>query len=239
MISYARALELLINDYQHEPLRRISRPLLEWVAQIGHPEKESLLAFDYATECGVKREEEVSLKEEASRQREKEAERMRWYREDKKWIEWYKKARIVQPGDSGERDESFKESRTIYPGGWVIVALDDGFIPADLMPNPSICDLCHKAETKQFWFNLTSNVLRCDLCQALEWIARGYEVDDRGLAIWSHAPDELGPRGGLNRKRHSARQNSLPKKRYIVACLARGKKLRVRVQSLPDSRYKA
>ena len=92
-------------------------------------------------------------------------------------------------------DESFRELRKIYPGGWVCIQLNDGFVSADRIPDPPICQFCKKPEIEQFWlFNLVSNKLGCDLCQPLEWIARGYDTTGDGLAIWSHPPDKIGPR---------------------------------------------
>ena len=196
---YTRTLELIVDDYRREPLRRVCRPLLEWVTRIGHPKAGSLLAFDYAIECDVKRKGDASQKEHAARQRENDARRMRWYREDKNFIKWREKSKskIIRVDGEGECvwDESLRELRKIYPGGWVCIQLNDGFVPADRIPDPPICQFCKKPETEQFWlFNLVSNKLGCDLCQPLEWIARGYDTTRDGLAIWSHPPDKIGPR---------------------------------------------
>jgi len=196
---YTRALELLIDDYQREPLRRKSAPLLDWLTRIGHPEANSLLALDYTTERALKRKEDARREEKASRLRMRRAERMGWYRQDKKWIKWrYHSKSVIYRAENGEHvwNDSFTESRKIYPGGWVCIQVDDGFIGAERIPNPPVCQFCRTAESWKFWlFNLASNMLRCGFCQSQEWISRGYDLDGEGLAIWSHSPNEIGPRG--------------------------------------------
>ena len=63
---YARALELIVEDYQFEPLRRYSQPLAEWLIEIGHPERWKFEALHHDAAMTVFMEE--SARETAKRE---------------------------------------------------------------------------------------------------------------------------------------------------------------------------
>ena len=56
---YTRALELLLDDYQREPLRKESLPLIQWALGIGYPGARSLGAFDHIAGFIVEQDEGV------------------------------------------------------------------------------------------------------------------------------------------------------------------------------------
>ena len=56
---YARALELILDDYRREPLRKESLPLIEWALRIGYPGATSLGAFDSIAAFIVEQDEGV------------------------------------------------------------------------------------------------------------------------------------------------------------------------------------
>jgi hypothetical protein len=74
---YARALELIVDDNQREPLRRNSEPLVGWLVGMGHPMAKHLEAFApkaalFIKYCGGFRdEEETRLRREAARKRDR------------------------------------------------------------------------------------------------------------------------------------------------------------------------
>ena len=96
VICYARTLELLVDDYRHEPLRRESRPFLEWLAQIGHPEASNLLGFNHALEREMQHRQKALLNEKQSQRRQQQRERTKNHRE------WHR-------------------GKWIYPGDWIML----------------------------------------------------------------------------------------------------------------------
>jgi hypothetical protein len=172
---YARTLELLVDDYRREPLRTRSKPLLEWIARIGHPNAKNLLAFDYATERQIERKARGSQEEKALRQREKGRERTRKHRV------WYR-GKWVYPGDwlkflnAGEFRRFYGKS---CPLPTVCSGLEDSHCRDDLagVLDKLSCGRKLSEQDDGFFFHRTSHVARCRDCQEAEWIADGYEVD--------------------------------------------------------------
>jgi len=158
---YTRALELLlVDEYRHKPLRDKSRPLIEWVGQIGHPEAKSLLAFDDVMAWVVEQEEGTREGKSALQKREKQRERTRKHREWNrgKWVyldDWIR----LYP------DEKYPHWRSAYAE-----AASKG------------CEVCGKSmrEEPYLWFHRTRHVARCPHCQEAEWWADGYEIDEFG-----------------------------------------------------------
>jgi hypothetical protein len=56
---YARALELVLDDYHRDPLRKESLPLIRWALGIGYPGATSLGAFDHIAAFIVEQDEGV------------------------------------------------------------------------------------------------------------------------------------------------------------------------------------
>jgi hypothetical protein len=78
---YARALELIVDDNQREPLRRDSEPLVGWLLGMGHPMAKDLEAFAPKAALFLKAmsrfrdEEETRLKRKAKQERDQRYER--------------------------------------------------------------------------------------------------------------------------------------------------------------------
>lgn len=172
---YARALELLVDDYRRETLRRQSMPVLEWLATIGHPDAKKLLTFDYATEREIERKAKASQQENVLQQREKGRERTRRHRV------WYR-GKWVYPGDwLIFRDAA--DFRGFYGKSCgvpeVCSGLEDSHRRSELAAvlDRLSCGRKLSEEANGFFFHKTRHVARCRDCQQAEWIEDGYEIE--------------------------------------------------------------
>jgi hypothetical protein len=83
---YARALELILDDYRREPLRKKSLPLIEWALRIGYPGATSLGAFDFIAAFIVEQDEGVWRRKLVRHQLYLGRKRTRRFRERKKQV---------------------------------------------------------------------------------------------------------------------------------------------------------
>jgi hypothetical protein len=174
VICYVRTLELLVDDYRRDPLRRRSRPLLEWLARIGHPEAKSLLAFDYATASDIERKEKASREEQESHQREKQRQRTRRHRD------WHR-GRWLFPGDwirfqDGADFHSFYGKRQPLPDACVGLHDSDCRSELEACLGSLSCGRKLPDESDVFYYHRTRHITRCRDCQEAEWTAQGFEV---------------------------------------------------------------
>jgi hypothetical protein len=168
-ICYTRTLELLLDDYQREALRKQFRPLLEWLARIEHPKAKNLLAFDYETEHQARALQD----EKALRQRKKGRERTKKHRE------WFR-GKWVHAGD-WIRFRDAADFRAFYgkhqPLPEICIGLNDSDVRDDLDASLDslFCDRKLAKQSDGFLYHRTRHVARCCDCQAAEWIAQGFE----------------------------------------------------------------
>jgi hypothetical protein len=80
---YARALELIVDDNQREPLRRDSEPLVGWLVGMGHPMAKDLEAFAPKAALFLKGCRRFQDEEKTRLKRKEARERDRRYRERK------------------------------------------------------------------------------------------------------------------------------------------------------------
>jgi hypothetical protein len=193
-ICYVHALELVVDDYQREPLRKQSRPLLEWLARIEHPKAKNLLALDYETECEIERKARASQEEKALRQLKGGRERTKRHRD------WFR-GRWVYAGD-WIRFRDAADFRAFYGAKWplpeVCIGLDDSDVRDGL---EAVLDTLSCTSTLPgskrprrvtdepdgFFYQRTRHVARCCDCQQAEWIEQGFEFEgsfpfDDGMA---------------------------------------------------------
>jgi hypothetical protein len=171
---YARALELVVDDYRRKPLRDKSWPLVKWLARIGHPEAKSLCAFDDVWAWIVEREEGAWRGKCALRRREKGRDRIRRYRE------WHR-GRSLYPGDwiwfrDAADFHAFYGKK--HPLPKVCVGLEDSEDRERVLKyDPIKVDLsCDRRLADGFYYNRTGHLARCRDCQEAEWWAQGFEV---------------------------------------------------------------
>ena len=171
---YARALELIVDDYRRKPLRNKSRPLLKWLARIEHPQANSLLAFDSAVADAIQREHRASQEATTSRKRQKGRDRVRKHRE------WYR-GKWLYPGDwLWFRDATdftkFWGRKHFMPtkcGGLEDSEDRDRILKYD----PIKTELsCGRRLADGFYYHPTRHVARCRDCQEAEWWAQGFEI---------------------------------------------------------------
>jgi hypothetical protein len=160
---YARALELIVDDYRRKPLRDKSWPIIEWTARIGHPEAKTLCAFDDVAAWVVQQEQAALQGKSALQKRGKGRERTARHRE-------WKKGNWVSRGDwirlyPDEKDPHWRSAyaETASKG----------------------CEVCGKSirEEPYLWFHRTRHAARCPHCQEAEWWADGYEIDEFGYPV--------------------------------------------------------
>jgi hypothetical protein len=164
VICYARALELLADDYAHLPLRNQSRPLLQWLARIEHPNAKELLTFDYAMVSELERRQKALLTEKSSRVRQQQRERTRKHRE------WH-------------------HGREVYLKYWMKLCANEKYAwwrRAYRQAASKSCELCGNSFKEPYlWFHITRHIGRCPRCQEAEWWSDGYEITRHGLP-WSY-----------------------------------------------------
>jgi hypothetical protein len=80
VICYARALEMIVDDEHHEPMRKNARPLLEWIARVGNPAYSDLLAGNDFVKWMAERYAQQAAEERAGRKRKQGRERQRRFR---------------------------------------------------------------------------------------------------------------------------------------------------------------
>jgi len=157
VICYTRTLELLVDDYRREPLRRESRPLLEWLARIQHPEANNLLAFNYVLEREMQHRQKALLNEKQARKRGQAVERARRHRE-------------------------FYGSKIVWPDDWIWLTAIEKYGTWRSRYKEAFakgCELCRKpiSEESPLWFHLDRHVARCHSCQEHAWWSDGYEIE--------------------------------------------------------------
>jgi hypothetical protein len=187
---YTRALELLLlHEFRHKSLRKNAAPLVEWLAQIKHPQATSLLEFDRALASAVAQEEAALREKTASRQREKERERTRRHRE------WHR-GKWVYPGDwlwfrdAGDFAKFWgrKHPMPTHCSGLQDSEDRDRILKYDPIKVDLSCG-CRLADG--FYYHRTRHVARCRDCQEAEWWARGFEVEDGfPYGDWQASTDE-------------------------------------------------
>jgi len=180
---YARALELVVEDYRRKPLRDKSWPLVEWLARIGHPEAKSLAAFDDVWAWIVEQEEEAWRGKSGLRRREKGRDRIRRYRE------WHR-GRWLYPGD-WIRFRDAADFRAFYGRKQPLPETCVGLYDSDSRSRlEAVLDTLSCASTLPgskrprrvtdepdgFYYHRTRRVARCRDCQNAEWEAQGFEV---------------------------------------------------------------
>lgn len=168
---YARTLELLLDNYQRESLRRQSRPLLEWLARIGHPHAKNLLAFDYTTEREIKRKARAAQEEEALQRREKGRKRTQRHRE------WH----WIYPGDwvrfkNASDFARFYRRKHSLPK--VCAGLEDSPLRIELAAVLDTLSCGRALADEPYWYyHEPRHVARCRNCQEAEWRADGYLIE--------------------------------------------------------------
>jgi hypothetical protein len=195
---YARALELLVDDYRREALRRRSMPLLEWVATIGHPSAKNLVAFDYATECEIERKARASQEERTLRKREKGRGRTRRHRE------WYR-GRWIYPGDwlrFNNATDFVKFYGRKHPLPKVCAGLEDSPCRAGLEAVLDHLSCGRSLADEPYWYyQRTRHIAHCPDCQHAEWLEDGYEVEYGYPTTW-WGPGDTREQRIAARKRH-------------------------------------
>jgi hypothetical protein len=101
---------------------------------------------------------------------------------------------IGEPDSEAEREwfRRFKESRMLYPGGWLRLYPDEAYPHWRSAREQAVCKGCEicgecVADEPYLWFHGLRLVARCPNCQEADWWADGYEIDEFGSpSCWNH-----------------------------------------------------